>query len=95
MTKHLLEQTTTDDVSNKTQRSIEFEYTGSCQIVPKDVVNVRFHSSIIKVDDNAFRGCNSLIEVVLNEGLVEIGESAFADCKALESITLPSTVTTA
>lgn len=93
MSKHLLEQTTTDDVSNKKQRSIEFVYTGSGQTVPKDVVNVRFHSSVIEMDNNAFDSCRELRKVVLNEGLQKIGSSAFLKCYLLESITLPSTVT--
>ena len=56
-----------------------FEYTANGQSVPKDVVSVRFHSNVIKVDDNAFDKCSVLREVVLNEGLVTIGRSLF-DC---------------
>ena len=69
-----------------------FEYTGSGQHVPKDVVRVRFHPSVVEVPDAAFLNCRSLREVVLNEGLVTIGCRAFAHCRSLESITLPSTV---
>ena len=54
-----------------------FEYTGNGQEVPKDVVSVRFHPSVVKVDDKAFYKCNRLKEVILNEGLQYIGQDAF------------------
>ena len=81
-----------------------FEYTGKGQSVPKDVISVRFHPSVVKVDVEAFCRCTDLREVsrrgqqvfparVFNEGLVTIGEEAFRGCSSLESnITLPSTV---
>jgi len=68
-----------------------FEYTGNDQKVPNDVVSVRFHPNVVKVDHNAFYNCNNLRQVVLNEGLYNIGDNAFS-CTALESIHLPSTV---
>ena len=70
-----------------------FEYTGNGQIIPKDVVRVRFHPSVVKVDDKAFYKCNRLKEVILNEGLQYIGQDAFGECTSLTNITLPSTVT--
>ena len=70
-----------------------FEYTGSGQTVPKNITHVRFHPSVVKVDNNAFDSCRELRKVVLNEGLQKIGNSAFYACKSVESITLPSTVT--
>ena len=74
-----------------------FEYTGNGQSVPNDVVSVRFHPSVIKVDDEAFyryrmQDCCELKEVVLNDGLKIIGYRAFSGCSSLQSITLPSTV---
>ena len=70
-----------------------FEYKGNNQTVPKDVVSVRFHPSVVKVDFRAFYGCNELREVVFNEGLQKIGSSSFYECLRLKSITLPSTLT--
>ena len=69
-----------------------YEYMGNGQRVPKDVVRVRFHPSVIEVDESAFHRCRSLREVVLNEGLKTIGRSSFLGC-SLESIIIPSTVT--
>ena len=80
-------------MSSNTSDNEVFEYTGNGQRVPKNVVSVRFHPSVVEVDDEAFQLCKLLKTVVLNEGLVKIGRCAFRGCKSLESITLPSTVT--
>lgn len=69
-----------------------FEYIGRKADVPRNVTHVRFHPSVIEIDNDTFRGCSELREVVLNEGLTEIGEHAFTDCIGLQEITIPSTV---
>ena len=80
-----------------------FEYTGKGQSVPRDVVSVRFHPSIVEMDDNdepyisnyMVFSDRQLKEVVFNEGLEKIGGLSFWGCKSLESITqitLPSTL---
>ena len=71
-----------------------FEYTGEDCYVPRDVVSVRFHSSVIGVpaNDHTFKG-TSLKEVELNEGLLKICMWAFKNCNSLERIVFPSTVT--
>ena len=69
---------------------VVFEYTG--QRVPRDVVNVRFHPGVVKVENNAFSFCSHLREVILNEGLQEIGSGAFKDCASLQNISFPSTL---
>ena len=75
------------------QPEVEFEYTGKgCQI-PKNVTIVRFHPSVVEVEDGAFRDCKQLRKVVFNDGLQKIGRGAFWCCTSLSSITLPSTVT--
>ena len=82
-------------MSNKNNLSAEvvFEYMGEGCAVPKDVIIVRFHPSVIEVEDEAFSYCKQLREVVFNDGLQKIGHSAFDHCTSLSSITLPSTVT--
>lgn len=42
--------------------------------VPENVAHVRFHPSVVDVDNEAFYNCGKLIEVVLNVGLREIGK---------------------
>ena len=70
-----------------------FEYTGEGCAVPKDVTIVRFHPSVIEVENEAFQRCYNLKEVILHEGLQKIGWRAFQFCSSLSSITLPSTIT--
>ena len=69
-----------------------FEYKGNGQKAPRDVVNVRFHPSVIEVDDDAFLGCEKLETVTFNKGLKKIGDRSFTICTSLGSITLPSTL---
>ena len=80
-----------ETISSNASSDEVFEYTGNGQVVPKDVVSVRFHSSVVDVDDNAFRDCTKLQEVEFNEGLKKIGQSAFEGCNSLQRVTLPST----
>ena len=70
-----------------------FEYAGEGCFVPKDVVRVKFHPSVVQVPPQAFRLCTRLREVVFNEGLKKIGMGAFWQCTSLESVVLPSSVT--
>ena len=78
-------------MSNK--NDVEFEYTGKGCAVPKNVTIVRFHPNVIEVENEAFRECTKLREVVFNDKLKNIGRYAFQYCTSLSSITLPSTVT--
>ena len=76
---------------------IVFEYTGNGQIVPKNVVDnvihVRFHPSVIEVEEKAFMDCIKVKVVVMNDGLNIIGDRAFWKCYSLQSINIPSSVT--
>jgi len=69
-----------------------FVYTGKGQTIPKDVVSVRFHPSVIEVEEEAFRGCGTLEEVVFNVGLKKIYEEAFKGCNRLQSISFPTSL---
>ena len=69
-----------------------FEYTGKGCVVPKYVTIVRFHPSVIEVENRAFGYCNKLWKVMFNDGLQKIGWWAFYGCTSLSSIKLPSTV---
>ena len=81
------------DVIDVEERSNDvFEYMGRGQEVPKEVVSIKFHSSVVEIENNAFRDCSKLKKVVLNDGLREIGVYAFRNCISLQSISLPSTV---
>ena len=73
------------------ETEVQYEYTGN-EYVPQNVVSVRFHPSVVEVDNYAFEDRKQLREVVLNDGLREIGEDSFYGCKSLKSIKIPSTV---
>ena len=45
------------------------------------------------IDDEAFRGDDSLTSITLPDGVTTIGSWAFAECRSLTSITLPDSVT--
>ena len=54
-----------------------FEYMGKGCAVPKDVTIVRFHPSVVEVENDAFRDCKQLREVVFNDGLQKMGSLHF------------------
>ena len=70
-----------------------FEYTGMGCVVPKDVTIVRFHPSVVEVENRAFLSCKQLRKVELNDGLKKIGGHAFYDCTSLSIITFYSKFT--
>ena len=92
--RRLQDNNDTDDnnIDDRPSGVVVYEYTGNGQQVPEDVVCVRFHPSVVEVDDAAFYKRSNLREVVFNEGLVKIGNFAFDECTSLESITIPSSV---
>ena len=79
--------------NNDVDAEAVFEYTGVGCSVSKHVTIVRFHPSVIKVEDEAFIDCKQLRKVVCNDGLQKIGGFAFLGCRSLSSIKLTSTVT--
>ena len=83
---------TINDENNNADAEV-FEYGEGCAVFYNDVTSVRFHPSVVEVENHAFSYCKQLREVVLNEGLHKIGDSAFYHCASLSSVTLPSAVT--
>ena len=43
--------------NNDASTEVAFQYTARGCVVPKDVTSVRFHPSVVEVEDRAFRGC--------------------------------------
>jgi len=46
-----------------------------------------------RINDYAFKGCNSIVEIVFPEGLQWVGLGAFWECNNLVKITVPESVT--
>ena len=54
-----------------------------------DITNIEIPSSVTTIEYCAFTNCNSLSEVIFNEGLKKLESQAFNDCKKLITIRLP------
>ncbi|EJK72867.1 hypothetical protein THAOC_05559 [Thalassiosira oceanica] len=59
----------------------------------RSVTHIRVAPHVRKIPDLAFRGCDKLIDLQLNEGLQVIGERAFYGCGSLLNVKIPSSLT--
>lgn len=61
-----------------------------------DLQSICLPSTLKKINDNAFYGCNKMKKVDFSKctSLIEIGDNVFFLCKKLEEIVLPDSVTT-
>ena len=50
-------------------------------------------SSVTRIGDKAFYGCDGLASVTIPSGVTRIGDEAFLACFGLKSVTIPSSVT--
>lgn len=69
-----------------------FSTIGDNAFANTKVTNIKLNSSLEAIGNGAFKGCESLSEVTLNEGLQTIGDDAF-NGSDLTHINLPSTLT--
>lgn len=66
-------------------------YSGSIEI-PSTVEFRGKQLSVIKIGQQAFKGCTGLTSISFSEGLTSIAYEAFHGCSNLESITFPSSL---
>lgn len=49
--------------------------------------------SVVSIGEYAFKGCDSLTSVTIQDSVTEIGKWAFEECNSLTSVTIPDSVT--
>lgn len=61
------------------------------KVEPKDISDGFFNipSEVTIIGNNAFDGCNNLINIILPENLIQINEGAFNNCNNIERIITP------
>lgn len=58
----------------------------------KNLEEINFSSSYVKVENNAFSNCENLVNLTLSSNLVTIEASAFCYCSSLVDFTFPETL---
>ena len=90
-------------LTNVTEEDLKLDpkefWKGVTKIGEKAFVKCRFclqeieiPSSVEEIGDYAFRGCENLSRIKLNEGLKKIGSLVFSEYSNIHSIRIPSTV---
>eukprot|EP00984_Skeletonema_dohrnii_P007144 scaffold2577_cov104-Skeletonema_dohrnii-CCMP3373.AAC.6 len=59
---------------------------------PQHVTHVRIDKSVEAIEENAFDGCEHLVQVVTHDEIRRVGKWAFRNCKSLRRINLKSVV---
>lgn len=58
-----------------------------------ELLTVDFNDcALITIDDNAFKGCNKLVDIKLPKNVESIGSSAFEGCSRVREFTIPKSV---
>ena len=60
---------------------------------PPQIVTLKLPKDITKLEENTFKGCESLITVELPEGIPSIPAGTFNTCYALKTLIIPESVT--
>lgn len=82
----ILEQVYIEDSVGK----IENGAFSNCHKLKKVIMNGHEKKGVTEIGDNAFEGCEELIEIILPETLTKIGKSAFKGCLKLKKIQIPN-----
>lgn len=61
-------------------------------VLDKNITSYRVLSGTVGIAGDAFKGCDKLETIELNDGVQSIGESAFSGCASLKEINLPNSV---
>eukprot|EP00985_Skeletonema_marinoi_P022128 scaffold13937_cov146-Skeletonema_marinoi.AAC.6 len=55
---------------------------------PQHVTHVRIDKSVEAIEENAFNGCEHLVQVETHDGIRRVGKGAFRNCESLRRINL-------
>ena len=72
---------------------LKFSYTQGCFEFYTNLTEIVLSSSIEKIDEDAFHGCDRLVSINLPEQVEYLGKRCFDHCTSLSSIDLPSNIT--
>lgn len=75
--------------SDNTLEITSYEGDKTTVTVPAKISN----RPVVKIGDEAFCYCSSLVSVTISSGVTEIGKGAFYACTSLTSVDIPDTVT--
>jgi len=76
------------DILNSTSKYINLNFSGNALTTIPEVAFV-----VTFVDEDAEKGCETLVSVTIPNSVTSIGKGAFARCTNLTSITIPNSVT--
>ncbi len=57
------------------------------------ITSATIPNTVVKIEDNAFKNCSTLVNVTIPNSVTYIGSSAFYGCSGLTSVTIPNSVT--
>ncbi len=61
---------------------------GSDAFINVEIVGVKLPDTVVKINEEAFLYCTTLVEVIFGDSVIEIGKSAFEGCSALSKVEL-------
>ena len=62
-------------------------------VIPSSVTSAGKTYKVIVIDNSAFKGITSFVNLTLSEGIKTIGTNAFQNCTGLKKVVLPSSLT--
>lgn len=82
------------DCNNLTDLTVPVDFIDELfEVISRDSVTSLTIYGEGQIGDDAFAGCENLVQVTIQEGVTAIGGSAFADCSNLTDVILPDSVT--
>jgi len=71
--------------------SVKVDDTSVTSIIIPDTINGK---KVTKIEDYAFKDCESLQTITIGDNVTSIGKYAFQNCKKLDNVVIPESVTT-